>query len=167
GELYNAFFHPGISGSVFQHAAPIWLQMNFKACADGSIKPDATLGTIVQASFMPDVYIFSGSVKVGQNGALTNSPVFSGDYTNFTNEPDFSSTNAYGACLISSRGRGGNPWVMGFFDSSNSIPSKVYYCDTETFFDPVDEGFLGFARSGRRLDGNHATWCDLHSLRRR
>lgn len=60
-ETFGALFNGGglespATGSIFTQAPPIWQELNFKACADGSIQENNR--PILRYSHMPDQYLY-------------------------------------------------------------------------------------------------------------
>ena len=142
-EIYNAFYRPGQVGSLFNHAGPIWTLLNFRVCQDGTIKPDPTLTKVMHSGYMPDIYLWNGSVGMSLSGGASTTRVHAGDYINFTNNPlTAPSGNAFGPCHIAGRGEGGNPWNIYITDAADTKPTSTHYCDPSEQVDaPPDQSF--------------------------
>lgn len=115
---------PGLTGSVFTVAPPIWQELHFRACADGSIRENNR--PILRASWMPDQYLYHNGQAMTTTGGSTssNQPVWRGDFQNFSNPPDPNEEyplwpNPFGPC-DSATDRSGNPWNM----SAAAIPPQ-------------------------------------------
>lgn len=111
GEIYNAFFKPGITGSLHNQAPPIWQELSFQLCTDGKIRPyDGD--PILRASHMPNQYLYLDDKAIDQTGAYTNSasPLLKGDFEAFSAVIDLTGHGMpYGECGPTT-GRSGNPW---------------------------------------------------------
>ncbi|HEU0132079.1 MAG TPA: hypothetical protein VFQ85_13910 [Mycobacteriales bacterium] len=140
-EIFNGFYKTGIAGALWNHAGPIWNQTSLRLCGTGEVRPDPDLHTIVQASYMPDVYVYVDGQLTGQDGKPATGPVTRGDFRNFTNNPAAAPNgNAFGLCDIGGRDRGGNPWSIALLDSVDTRPDHAVYCDHDTFWDPGEPG---------------------------
>ncbi|WP_405614581.1 hypothetical protein [Streptomyces sp. NBC_01508] len=111
GEIYNAFFKPGLTGSLHNQAPPIWQELSFQLCTDGKVRPyDGD--PILRASHMPNQYLYLDDRAIDQTGAYTNSasPILRGDFKAFSAALDLTGHGMpYGACGPLT-GRSGNPW---------------------------------------------------------
>jgi hypothetical protein len=150
GELYNFYFNPGrINASLFNNAPPIWQNLHLGICANGNIYSTETLtntdnpgvNTLVDQSYVPDLYLYEDGQQITQTGAATNAPGQAGRWDLFTNLPT-GGPNAYGACASTLEGNGGNPWAIEpVIDSADVRPNTGSYCDTGTTFgNPWNDG---------------------------
>ncbi|QNP75278.1 hypothetical protein IAG44_41675 [Streptomyces roseirectus] len=84
-EIRNMFFKPGLTGSIFGSAPPIWQELDFKTCTDGTVK---TVGgaPVLRSSFMPNQYLYRNDKAIDLNGSYTGSsaPVTTGDFYHFS-----------------------------------------------------------------------------------
>ncbi|WP_204343307.1 hypothetical protein [Micromonospora terminaliae] len=137
-EIRELFFDnglPGIDGSAFTQAAPIWQELNFKACSDGTVKQNNR--PILRGSWMPDQYLYHNGIAMTQTGASTTSkgPLWTGNFKNFSQTPDPNQTyplwpNAYGVCDAATD-RSGNPWDMSPLPTPEDPginPATAHFC---------------------------------------
>ncbi|PZF98794.1 hypothetical protein C1I93_07930 [Micromonospora endophytica] len=115
--FFNDGFFAGLSASPFVIAPPIWQELNFRACADGTIRANSNI-PILRASWMPDQYLYRNgqSMTITGGNSTSNQPVLRGDFQSFSNAPDPGETvpfwaNPFGWCLPLTD-RSGNPWNM-------------------------------------------------------
>jgi hypothetical protein len=123
----------GADGSLFQHAPPIWQQVNAKICANGTVTTSGGSGSsysgVAEQSLMPDLWLYKNNAAITQTGVAGSGPVLSGDFTSFSNTP-VGSPHPWGLCTFIDRGlRAGNPWGMAFLEDADSWPSSVVFCD--------------------------------------
>lgn len=127
-DVFDMFFHkrslaPG--GSPFNQAPPIWEELNFKYCANGTVTAGESGYPILRASWMPNQYLYRDGKAITQTGAAktTATPIMTGDFKGFTDAPLPDGGGPYGGCHYSS-GRAGNPWgitVPAYTDSHSDI----------------------------------------------
>ncbi|MFJ6673306.1 hypothetical protein ACIQMJ_19525 [Actinosynnema sp. NPDC091369] len=113
--FFNAGAVAGVSASAFNDAPPIWQELNFLACVDGTVRKVDQWTPILRASWMPDNYLYHRGLAIDRNGARTGTsqPVLRGDWFNFTKIPEVGSDTAYGPCRgIGLHERAGNPWEI-------------------------------------------------------
>ncbi|MFF5718289.1 hypothetical protein [Streptomyces buecherae] len=150
-DIHELFFNPGgtvgppVSGSVFGQAPPIWQELNFQACADGSIRKVGGR-PLLRASHMPDHYLYHNGRSIDDEGAqqATAKPVMKGDFPYFSRLPDPNTTfplweNPYGPCTTGPHSlRSGNPWdVTAIPPQSPGInPQKAHFCVGDVPPDP-------------------------------
>ncbi|WP_181787108.1 golvesin C-terminal-like domain-containing protein [Streptomyces phytophilus] len=140
GEIYNAFFKPGLTGSLFNSAGPIWQELNFSVCTDGTVISNSGR-PLLRSSYMPNQYLYRNGKAVGLDGkpATGPAPVITGDYEHFTNAIDLTGVDvskmAYGDCGATT-GRGGNPWGIDPLDSAGANPSGHFCVDASLQPDP-------------------------------
>ncbi|MEU6406012.1 hypothetical protein [Streptomyces sp. NPDC046985] len=135
-EIRNTFFKPGLTGSIFGSAPPIWQELDFKTCTDGTIKK-VSGAPVLRSSFMPNQYLYRNGKAIDLNGSYTGSsaPVTTGDFYHFSGpdippppaDPD-QSKHPYASCNITS-GHGGNPWNIGAIDDAGTDPSTAHFCN--------------------------------------
>jgi hypothetical protein len=135
-EIRNMFFKPGLTGSIFGSAPPIWQELDFKTCTDGTIKK-VSGAPVLRSSFMPNQYLYRNNEAIDLDGSYTGSsaPVTTGDFYHFSGpdippppaEPD-QSMHPYASCDITS-GHGGNPWNIGAIDDAAIDPSTAHFCN--------------------------------------
>jgi hypothetical protein len=151
GEIYNFFFKQGITGTVFQQAPPIWQEVHLQVCTSGSISStaeepdidDTPEFTLVDQSYMPDLYLYYDGHLVTNSGKPTTKPVQRGNFFNFSNA--FFDVNVgvpYGPCETGQFGNKGNPWNIGLGAPANAIPLTGNFCDNpgEDFGSPFPGG---------------------------
>lgn len=138
-ETFGALFNGGglaspATGSIFTQAPPIWQELNFKACADGSIQENNR--PILRYSHMPDQYLYHNGSAMGMDGKASNSasPVNRGDFERFSRAPDPNDdfplwANPFGQCGAAT-GMSGNPWGITSLPPADAgtNPSKAYFC---------------------------------------
>ncbi|MFD0207464.1 MULTISPECIES: hypothetical protein [Saccharothrix] len=113
--FFNAGAVAGVSASAFNDAPPIWQELNFLACVDGTVRKVDQWTPILRASWMPDNYLYHRGLAIDRNGVRTGNtqPVLRGDWFNFTKVPEVGSDTAYGPCRgIGLHERAGNPWEI-------------------------------------------------------
>ncbi len=117
----------GAESSLFNAAPPIWQELNFRACADGSIRPVSDI-PILRASWMPDQYLYHNSKAMDAAGNYSGSsaPVLKGDFNNFSKIP-LPGDSPYNQCGPAS-GRYGNPWNIALLDPPGVDPSPARFC---------------------------------------
>ncbi|MER5664228.1 hypothetical protein [Streptomyces mirabilis] len=127
-EIRNMFFKPGLAGSIFGQAPPIWQELDFKSCADGTIK-NVSGFPVLRSSYMPSQYLYRNDKAIDLDGAYTNSsePVTTGDFYHFSGPGDPATGGApYDACTGGS-GHSGNPWSIGVPTDADTDPS-AHFC---------------------------------------
>ncbi|BCB88663.1 golvesin C-terminal-like domain-containing protein [Phytohabitans suffuscus] len=130
----NGYF-AGVNASLFTQAAPIWQELHFRACADGTIRENNR--PILRASWMPDQYLYHNGQAMSLTGGNSGSsaPVWRGDFRNFSALPDPNQTfplwpNPWGPC-DSATDRSGNPWDMSplpWPDDPGVNPDDASFC---------------------------------------
>jgi hypothetical protein len=126
--LFFATGLPGPWGSLFQVAPPIWQELNFKACADGSIQRIANI-QVLRSSWMPDQYLYHNNKAINLDGSFSgnNKPVATGDFTAFSRTGLVTDETSYNGCDTST-GRSGNPWGIAPMDSAGVDPAGAHFC---------------------------------------
>ncbi|MFE4373223.1 hypothetical protein ACFRMN_34300 [Streptomyces sp. NPDC056835] len=120
-EIYNAFFKSGITGSIFNQSPPIWQELNFISCSDGTIRKrhsENAGSAILRSSFMPNQYLYRNGQSMALDGSDVSSfePVITGDFKGFSRVATLNGDNTpYGYCDQLS-GHGGNPWGIDLTD---------------------------------------------------
>ncbi|GGU11784.1 hypothetical protein [Streptomyces violascens] len=123
-----------ITGSIFTQAPPIWQELNFKACADGSIQKNNR--PLLRFSHMPDQYLYHNGRAMDLEGRPSNSkePVNKGDFERFSRAPDPNENfplwaNPFGSCGPAT-GKSGNPWSITSLPPADAgtNPSKAHFC---------------------------------------
>jgi hypothetical protein len=133
-EIYNAFFADGgptqVAGSIFNNAPPIWQQLDFKVCADGTVRQNGTT-PVLRSSFMPDQYLYHNGQAIDLTGSLTGTaaPVISGNFRMFSRAPRTGGIldSPYGSCTGS--GQVGNPWNLSVPEYAGVLPSSAHLCE--------------------------------------
>jgi hypothetical protein len=146
-DIYGSFFQPGgitivpgnppvatITGSPMANAQPIWQELGFLACVDGTIKPFGADKPVLRASHMPNQYLYLNGESIGLDGArnYTSSPIISGSFPKFTNIPDpaigfHAWPNQFGACGPDTE-QNGNPWDLALPLPGDLNPNAVHFC---------------------------------------
>ncbi|MFJ4534368.1 hypothetical protein ACIP39_00085 [Streptomyces tibetensis] len=132
-EIRNMFFKPGVTGSIFGEAPPIWQELDFKSCADGTIK-QVSGASILRSSYMPSQYLYRNGKAIDLSGALTGSsaPITTGDFYHFSGPASPPSTDdPYANCTMSG-GHSGNPWDIVVYapDPNPGIdPDTAHFCN--------------------------------------
>ncbi|MEU0301872.1 hypothetical protein ABZ252_20745 [Streptomyces sp. NPDC006175] len=137
GEIRNMFFRPGVSGSIFGEAPPIWQELNFKTCVDGTIRRigDSTDSPqpLLRNSFMPSQYLYRNgraANMLGERSGLS-SPVYDGDFEKFSGPTSDAEANdtPYGPCDATGNIHGGNPWGIGYLMLDAGVdPATGRFC---------------------------------------
>ncbi|MEK2479608.1 hypothetical protein [Streptomyces noursei] len=139
-ETFQALFNTGgltgvATGSVFGQAPPIWQELNFKVCANGSVKKNSER-PLLRYSHMPDQYLYHNGQAMGLDGGPSNSkePVNKGDFERFSRIPDPNDNfplwaNPFGSCGAAT-GKSGNPWDITSLPpaSAGTNPGKAHFC---------------------------------------
>ncbi|MEU6406929.1 Tat pathway signal protein [Streptomyces sp. NPDC046985] len=130
-EIRNMFFKPGLTGSIFVQAPPIWQELYFKTCTDGTVKRVGG-APVLRSSYMPNQYLYRNDKAVDLNGDDTGSdqPVTTGDFYHFSGltVPPFAD-DPYGNCSTGAD-HSGNPWGI-----------LVYAGPVEPEIDPTNTHF--------------------------
>ncbi|MCX4725913.1 hypothetical protein [Streptomyces sp. NBC_01306] len=131
-EIRNMFFKPGLTGSIFGQAPPIWQELDFKACTDGTIKK-VSGAPVLRSSYMPSQYLYRNGKAIDLNGAFTNSssPVTTGDFYHFSGPAAPPSTEDPYANCTTVGGHSGNPWDIPVYASPNPgvDPGTAHFCN--------------------------------------
>lgn len=140
-DIRHFFFNPGAvpggDASLFISAPPIWQELYFKACADGTVQriqgeePGGRITPVLRASFMPDQYLYHNGRATDLEGRYTASsqPVMRGDFYAFSKDPYAHGETPYGGCDANVRGeRVGNPWIIQFDDAAGVNPPFSRFC---------------------------------------
>lgn len=128
-DITNYFFN---DSGLFAHAPPIWQELHFWSCADGSVrKPGAD--ELLRSSYMPDQYLYVNDRAAGLDGRPAGSaaPARRGDYYTFTKPTGGDSP--YGRCTDTS-GQASNPWDIDLLDSPGVNPDGGH-CTTASYFE--------------------------------
>ncbi|WBB59048.1 transglycosylase SLT domain-containing protein [Streptomyces sp. WMMC500] len=130
-DITNYFFKDTI-GALFSHAPPIWQELHFWSCADGSVRKPGD-HELLRSSYMPNQYLYVNDRAAGTDGRPSNSaaPVRRGDYYAFTNP--LGGDSPYGRCTNTS-GHASNPWDIDLLDSPGINPEGGH-CTTASYFD--------------------------------
>ncbi|MER7173488.1 hypothetical protein [Streptomyces mesophilus] len=137
GEIYNAFFKPGKTGSLYNTAPPIWQELNFQSCTDGTIRKNSNR-PLLRSSFMPSQYLYHNDKAMDLDGNLSGNalPVVSGNFNKFSEAATTDvSEMPYGDCNSGS-GQGGNPWGLDQLDAPEANPSGHFCVDSGLKPDP-------------------------------
>ncbi|RDD85151.1 hypothetical protein [Streptomyces parvulus] len=139
GEIRNMFFKPGLTGSIFGAAPPIWQELNFKTCVDGTVRRIGdTTGSpqpLLRASYMPSQYLYRNGRAADLTGQLSGSsePVSEGNFEKFsgpTSTPELNDS-PYGPCGTTGDPHGGNPWGIGYLINNPGIdPPTGKFCSS-------------------------------------
>lgn len=136
-DIYDIWFDTGPldgtppMGSIFNQAPPIWQELNFGICGNGTIRSNAETG-VLRASWMTDQYLYRHGAAMNLNGTARSvpDPVLQGDFFNFSRLPG-ATANPFGSCDTIT-GRNGNPWALTaiwpFSDPPGVIPEKAHFC---------------------------------------
>lgn len=151
-DLYDKYFQSFFTaaddpiGTSFLLAPPIWIQLSAAVCADGSVTPRQGSAQIIDASYMPDVYLWADGAYLDtaglkltcSDGATANRgcAALTGDYRSFTGVPTAPS-NAFVTCQFDAGEvdenlrRNGNPWHRAGLDllRPDHVPTAVRLCD--------------------------------------
>ncbi|MCM3301469.1 hypothetical protein M4D73_25110 [Streptomyces pseudogriseolus] len=136
GEIRNMFFKPGLTGSIFGSAPPIWQELNFKTCVDGTVRRigDSTGSPqpLLRSSFMPSQYLYRNGRAADLTGQLSglSGPVRDGDFEKFSGPTATPEANdsPYGPCGMTGDPRGGNPWGIGYLNAPGLDPETGQFC---------------------------------------
>ncbi|ARX84339.1 hypothetical protein SMD44_03777 [Streptomyces alboflavus] len=130
-EIRNMFFKPGKTGSIFGTAPPIWQELDFKSCADGSIRK-VSGSPVLRSSYMPNQYLYRNGKAIDLDGKDTGSskPVTTGDFYHFSGVGagvgPLDKGDPYKECTRSS-GHAGNPWSITVLSGVNTDPG-AHFC---------------------------------------
>ncbi|OLZ60357.1 hypothetical protein BS330_08525 [Amycolatopsis keratiniphila subsp. nogabecina] len=140
---------PGVDASAFTQAPPIWQELNFLACNDGSLRK---LGghPLLRSSYMPNQYFYHNNVAINLDGMPSRSaePVIRGDFKAFSSFPDATGGpgpwgSAHGRCDANT-GQNGNPWGMTpvpIPEDPGIAPASATFClDSRITPDPSHSG---------------------------
>ncbi|WP_228988825.1 hypothetical protein [Streptomyces sp. DH8] len=113
-EIYNAFFKSGLTGSIFNQSPPIWQELNFISCSDGTIRKrrsENTGSAILRSSFMPNQYLYRNGRSMALDGSDVSSfePVVNGDFKGFSRVATLDGSDTPYGYRGQTSGRGGNP----------------------------------------------------------
>ncbi|MEE1929192.1 hypothetical protein V1J52_13560 [Streptomyces sp. TRM 70351] len=153
GDVFSAFFNPGLlpwpdmDGSPYGMAPPIWQELSFKVCADGTIQRNGSV-PILRASHMPDQYLYRNGQALNLDGSRRTSaaPVYSGNFSTFSRmgalTPQDRTPSAYGYCNdylaqgADASGRSGNPWTIAPGSRAGTDPEGRFCSDRALQPDP-------------------------------
>ncbi|NHD16344.1 MULTISPECIES: hypothetical protein [unclassified Actinopolyspora] len=125
----------GAESSIYNVAPPIWQDLSFRACADGTIKQ--TNGRpVLRASWMPDHYLYHNDVAMDLSGNNRESsgPLLKGDFKNFSKSQNeiLHEFMPYWGCNEyveqSMWDRNGNPWGVNPTHGPGFNPSSMKFC---------------------------------------
>lgn len=138
-DLEHYWFHSvppdggGLFGSPYTQAPPIWQELQFRICTDGSVWPAAGGNAgILRTSWMPDSYLWMDGRAIGLDGKARTSPapVLVGNFQNFSELPG-PGPGSYGSCKKDS-GSNGNPWDLTVGTTAVGIdPDHAHFCVDE------------------------------------
>lgn len=125
-EIRNMFFKPGKTGSIFGTAPPIWQELDFKSCADGSIRK-VSGSPVLRSSYMPNQYLYRDGKAIDLDGKPTGSdkPVTNGDFYHFSGVGAVAG-DPYTGCARDS-GHAGNPWSITALSDVDADPG-AHFC---------------------------------------
>jgi hypothetical protein len=128
GLFFDDGFAIGFNASLFNAAPPIWNELTFAACADGTVKPIPGF-PILRTSFMPDSYLYRNGTAITLTGAASTSagPLRRGDFLSFSSSPAPNRNSPYTNCNTAS-GSTGNPWGIQVVDAVDANP-PAHLCD--------------------------------------
>ncbi|MEU7750876.1 hypothetical protein [Micromonospora sp. NPDC049171] len=152
--FFDAGLAPGADASSFVHAPPIWQELHFKACANGTMQRIENL-PLLRSSWMPDQYLYRNGSAINHDGQASASslPVTRGDFQMFSKLPDLPgnpwSPSPFGQCTELT-GQSGNPWDMSPFPSLEqpipappaANPDRAHFCLNTTL--PSDPGHSSY-----------------------
>lgn len=130
-DVREMFFDPGLfvgaESALFNVAPPIWQELNFRICADGSVRK-VSGRPILRSSWMPNQFLYHNNRAMSLEGNYSGSrsPVMTGDFVNFSKTP-FHDDSPYNQCGPAS-GRNGNPWGIAMADGPGTNPDKARFC---------------------------------------
>ncbi|MEA2223877.1 MAG: hypothetical protein QOH83_2253, partial [Solirubrobacteraceae bacterium] len=151
-EINTVFFSdvalPVDLNSPFHFAPPIWIQQDARFCADGSVLPGNA--QIADSGYMPDLYLYAGSERIGLDGKPSGGPAQTGDFKRFSNPPTyinpFLTRNPWNRCQTDPSSsvfldrRDGKPWELEFDTADDQSPDAVRLCDEPSPVDPSPHG---------------------------
>ncbi|MGP4029376.1 golvesin C-terminal-like domain-containing protein [Actinomadura sp. 3N407] len=125
-DVRDLFFNPGpvpaIGSSLFTDAPPIWQELFFLACADGSVRKTDPYSPLLRAGWMPDQYLYHNGSAIDRDGRQSGSagPILRGNFFQFSMIPAAGSNTAFGQCeSVNTDERSGNPWVIQSYIPAN------------------------------------------------
>jgi hypothetical protein len=128
----------GVQSSLFNAAPPIWHELDFRACADGTIRP-VSGRPIFASSWMPDGYLYHNGLAMTLGGSVGAAParVVLGDFMRFSQTDVLHSDSGYGQCSSTlPPGRNGNPWNIPALPDPAIDPAQARFCVDATI--PLD-----------------------------
>ncbi|WP_219905442.1 hypothetical protein [Actinopolyspora mortivallis] len=133
--IREMFFDRGklvlLESSMYNAAPPIWQELNFRACADGSIRRIED-NPILRASWMPDHYLYHNGEAMDQDGNARNekSPLMHGNFDYFSNIQWIHKNSSYGPCKKKEEApiRNENPWSIRPFPRPGLNPDSMHFC---------------------------------------
>jgi hypothetical protein len=130
-DIREMFFDPGpatgAESSIFGAAPPIWQELNFRACSDGSVR-NVSNRPILRTSWMPSQYLYHNNRAMALDGAYSGSsaPVSTGNFQTFSQTP-VHTDSPYKQCSPES-GHNGNPWGIAPLDPPGVNPFPARFC---------------------------------------
>ncbi|MFI0216916.1 hypothetical protein [Streptomyces lydicus] len=116
-----------LTGSIFGSAPPIWQELDFKSCADGSIRK-VSASPVLRSSYMPNQYLYRNGKAINLDGAYTQSsnPATTGDFYHFSGPASpLNEGDPYMGCSRDS-GHGGNPWSISVLSGVDTDPEAQF-----------------------------------------
>jgi hypothetical protein len=148
GMFFDDGIIPGVTATIMTQAPPIWQELDFLACADGSIRKVGGGPPILRTSWMPNQYLYHNGVAMNSDGGAKGdaSPVVTGQFKNFSALPDPNQTfplwpNPFGDCG-SATDRSGNPWGISpapIPQDPGVNPAHAHFCLDRNL--PIDPDF--------------------------
>jgi hypothetical protein len=146
-QFFNPGALPGVNATVLTQAPPIWAELNYRACADGTIQKNSGR-PLLRVSWPIDQYFYHNGKAIDLNGNFTgsNQPVIRGNFHNFSAIPDPNQDfplwpNPFGDC-DSSTDQSGNPWGISPLpvpQDAGINPARAHFCVDKTI--PIDQAF--------------------------
>jgi hypothetical protein len=142
-QIYEFYFSeasaipPFDGNSPYFLAPPVWMQLNFKVCADGSVSGYPAGRDIGQHGQFPDLYLFVDGSQVNGDGTARaigqQRGLVQGDFDSFTLPWPYDAS-PWGACDMTDDARAGQPWdpLLSLFTHNDQSPARVKFCDSDS-----------------------------------
>ncbi len=139
-DVQDTFFNPGaipgVNATVLTQAPPIWAELNYRACTDGTIQKNSNR-PLLRVSWPIDQYFYHNGRAIDLNGNFSNSnqPVIRGNFHNFSALPDPNQDfplwpNPFGDCGAATD-QSGNPWGISpapIPQDAGINPAHAHFC---------------------------------------
>jgi hypothetical protein len=144
-DLFDMFFNrgsvPAANASIFSVAPPIWQELFFLTCSDGSIR-QYNSAPLLRSSWMPDQYLYHNGTAILANGnpSSDGQAWIKGRFDKFSSMPVISGEHPFGDCDANTD-RSGNPWNISPTELQDAgvNPAHAHFCENKN--DPIDPAY--------------------------